>query len=272
MGRRRDKEDTFEDFPEDLKNDLDETEQTQDESTEEDLDDETEDLDEGLDSDDDILGGDDLPNNPMALANQISKESDTVKHFKDMPKETRFSFLNETDKVEIKHFARTYRNWNYIKKILDLRIQEDKEKQKAKLSIKEIETREDFKEYLEVTNREYLIRVLEDINDDDLSDLIRFIKEDVKENYFQNTIENQKEKMDTLFEEYREQSDTPSYIDDMDNLGKVVDTTVVSMGYKGNAAQHSVMTINAVKNEDIQKTAQEKSSFSFLDAIKRRFG
>ena len=215
--------------------------------------------------------GDEMPENAMGLAHQINKESETIKAFKDMPRETRFSFLDHEDKQEIKHHARSYRTWKYIEKIISLRVEEDKKRKEILTNLKNISTKEYLKSYLKNINREYLISVVEDLTEDEIKDIVAYIKT-IKPNYMLETIEQKKQKMDLLYNEYKETDTKPEYIDDMDNLGKIVDTSIISMGYKGNAAQHSVMTINAVKNEDIRKEVEEKTKFSLLDAFKRRLG
>jgi len=213
---------------------------------------------------------DDMPMNPMGLAHQINKESETVKHFKDMPKETRNAFLDKEDKGEIKHHARAYRTWHYIEKILELRIEEDKLRKEVISKISNIETKEQLKEYLRFMKRDYMLNNVDDLDPADLDFLIADIKL-LKPNNMLETIEKKKAEITQLYLEYNVNSKTPDYVDDMDNLGKVVDTTILSMGYKGNAAQHSVMTIQAIKNEDVMRDVEKKSSWSLLDSIKRKF-
>lgn len=217
------------------------------------------------------ISGDEMPENAMGLAHQINKESETIKAFKDMPRETRFSFLDNEDKAEIKHHARSYRTWKYIEKIIFLRVQEDKKRKLILSNLKKIDDKKILIQYLKDINRDYLISVVEDLTKEELIQIIEFVKK-IKPNYMLETIEQKKQKMDLLYNDYKLIDTKPEYIDDMDNLGKVVDTSIISMGYKGNAAQHSVMTINAVKNEDIRKEVEEKTKFSLLDAFKRRLG
>lgn len=244
------------------------------------LDEEDEDLEDEDDEDEnvpsdaddkDVIEPDIMPENPMALAYQINKESETIKSFKDLPKEVRFSFLDSTDKVEVKHHARAYRNWKYIEKIIRLRTLEDENKLEYYNKYKLVKCRDDFKQLLKDINKDHLIAVVEDLEDDELDKFIKQLKQ-IKPNYMLDLIEKNKEKNKMIYETYEYENTMPSYIDDMDNLGKVSDTTIISMGSGGKAAQHSIMSINAVKNENIEKQAQEKTRFSLLDSIKRRFG
>lgn len=258
MARKKKQEEEF-DF------DLEDEDEDEPEMDEEDLD-EPEDANEN-----DIVNPDVMPENPMALAYQINKESDTIKSFKDLPKETRFSFLDSVDKLEIKHHARAYRNWKYIEKIIRLRTLEDDNKLDTYNKMKLVKDKDMLRQYLKEINKDHLISVLEDMDDDDVTKCIERIKE-LKPNYILELIEKNKLKNKMIYDTYETENVMPNYIDDMDNLGKVADTTIISMGYKGNAAQHSIMSINAVKNEDIQKVANEKTKFSLLDSIKRRFG
>jgi len=224
-----------------------------------------------INTDNNSLDESEMPSTPMGLAHQITKESDTVKNFKELPREVKLSFLDNNDKVEVKHHARAYRTWRYIEKIIDLRIAEDNQIKDTKTIMTEIKSKEDFMEYLKNNKRGYLINDLEDLKKEDIDKLLKHITK-LKTNTFLETIEDKKDSIKDLYEDYREQNETPQYIDDMDNIGKVMDTTVVSMGYKGNAATHSVMTINAVKNENIEKDLREKTKFSLLDSIKNKFG
>jgi len=214
---------------------------------------------------------DDTPVNPMGLAHQISKESETVKHFKELPREVKYSFLDGEEKRDVKHFARTYRNHQYIEKIIDLRVKEDERLRHARKKVVDIKNRDDLMKYFKACNRDYLLNDIIDLKDSEVDLLIAHVST-LKHNYLLDTIENNKDEIKELYNQYQQENNVPKYIDDMGNIGKVVDTSISSMGYKGNASQHSVMTINAVKNEDIQKVAAEKSSFSFMDAIKSKFG
>ncbi len=213
---------------------------------------------------------DDMPMNPMGLAHQINKESETVKHFKDMPKETRNAFLDKEDKSEIKHHARAYRTWHYIEKILELRVEEDKLRKEVISKIQNIKTKEQLKEYLKFMKRDYMLNNVDDLTDEDVALLVEHVLL-LKPNNMLETIEKKKAEISLLYTKYNINSKTPEYVDDMDNLGKVVDTTILSMGYKGNAAQHSVMTIQAIKNEDVMRDVEKKSTWSLLDSIKRKF-
>jgi len=214
---------------------------------------------------------DDSPSDSLGLATQISKESDTSKAFKELPKEVRYSFYDKVDKNEVKHFSRAYRTHQYIEKIIDLRIEEDKKASKARMSIKEVKDKLSLKKYFENVGRSYLLADIEDFNEDDFKKIFVYIKK-LKPNHLLKTIDDNKKNITKLYNEYNEVNNIPSYIDDMGNIGKIVDTSVTSMGFKGNASQHSIMTIQAVKNEDIQKKAESKRAFGFMDAIKNKLG
>lgn len=251
-----------------------------DEEDDEDMDEEEQDT--GLDDDDLDIPDEDIdnnnydddesvPDNPMGLAHQISKESETVKQFKELPREVKYSFYDQQEKADIKHYARTYRTWKYIEKIIDIRSKEDNGKVDYRENLKNISNKDDLKEYLRNNNRDYLINDIDDMPDEEVDRMIEHFKL-VKANYFLESVESRKNVYNELYEEYREENNIPNYIDDMGNIGKVMDTSLASMGFRGNAAQHSVMTINAVKNEDIQKAAEEKTKFSLLDTIRRKLG
>jgi len=235
-----------------------------DESLEDDLD-----FDEK--SDGEAPSFEDAPVNPLAFAHQMSKESDTSKNFKELPREVKYSFFDNNDRVDVKHFSRTYRNHHYIEKIIDLRVKEDAKLHETKKNVNRIDSREELIEYFKACNRDYLINDILDLSGAEIAKLIIHVK-GLKHNYFLDTIEKNKTNIKQLYDAYDFENGTPEYIDDMGNIGKIMDTSITSMGYKGNAAQHSVMTIQAVKNEDIQKVAEEKRSFGFMDAIKKRLG
>ena len=148
---------------------------------------------------------------------------------------------------------------------------EDKKISEVKMNIKDIKSKEQLVKYLEDTNRDYLIHDIDDLEKEEIQKILTHIQK-IKPNYFMQTNTRNKEHFEKLYDSYNIENEAPKYIDDMGNVGRVVTNSIVSMGHKGNAAQHSVMTINAVKNEDIEKKAEDKSSFSFLDAIKKRIG
>jgi len=239
-----------------------EQEETQQEEQEEEFD---------YNEDADVPQMDDSPVDSLGLAKQISKESETAKNFKELPNEVKYSFYDINEKQDVKHFSRTYRNHKYIEKIIDLRVKEDERLKKVRKKVVNIKNNADLKEYFKASNRAYLINDLKDISIKDKIKLYEHVKK-LKHNYLLDTIEDNKEQIKDLYLEYNKLHDTPSYIDDMGNIGKIIDTSITSMGFKGNAAQHSVMTINAVKNEDIQKTAEKSRSFGFMDAIKNKLG
>jgi len=214
---------------------------------------------------------DDEPVSSLGLAHQISKESDTIKHFKELPREVKYSFLDSEEKREVKHFARTYRSHQYIEKIIDLRVKEDERLRETKQNVNKIKTREDLLDYFKNRSRDYLINDILDLSKESINKLIVHVQ-GLKKNYFLDAIEQNKENIKTLYNNYEEETGTPSYIDDMGNIGKVVDTSISSMGYKGNASSASVMTIQAIKNEDVQKVTAEKRQFGFMDAIRKKLG
>lgn len=224
-----------------------------------------------LDDDNNVEFENENPVNPMGLANLISKESDVIKNFKEMPKEVRFSFLDHNDKADIKHFARAYRNWKYIDKIITLRDMEDKKINTKQLKIYDVNSKEQIIKYLNQEKKDYLIPIVKNMEDEELKSFLTYLKT-LHPDYYMTTFKNVKDDIDELYNNYNITHEVSSDVDDMDNLGKVVDTSISSMGYKGNAASHAVMTIQAVKNEDVTKVAEEKTKFSFLDSIKRRFG
>ena len=236
------------------------------------IDESEEDLDLDLDEgEEDLDLDDDIPENPMGLAHQISKESAAAKNFKELSREVKYSFLDGEDKREVKHFANTYRNWKYIEKIIDLRGEEDIGVSDHRQNLVLIKDANTLKTYFEDIGRHYLVTDIEDLEEEDLKKLVEHVKT-LKENKFLQSLDNKKERMKNLYEDYNELHKTPDYIDDMGNMGKIMNTSITSMGYKGNAAKHSVMTINAVRNEDIQRVSEEKAEFSFMDAFKKKFG
>lgn len=231
------------------------------------------DLDYDYLSDSKIKDFDDLsdtpPVNALGFAHEFAKESGSAKHFKEIPKEIRTSFLNEEDKNAVKHHARTFRNWKYIEKILKLREREDD--YKSQLDVFTIKDKETLIQYLQSTNRDYLIRVVDDLEQEEIKQLVTHITKELKPFKLQDIVLRKKQELKDIVTEYDELYQTPEYIDDMDNSGKMFDTIIVSYGKDGKGASHSIMQINAVKNEDIQKDTNEQRKFSLLDSIKRRF-
>ncbi len=212
----------------------------------------------------------DMPANPMGLAFYTNKESETAKSFKELPKETRYSYLTTDEAKEIQHRVNTYRDFKYIQKILSLRQKEDQRLLAVRKELKTVATLTDLKEYIKSINRHYLLDTIEDMEEEEINLLLEDVK-CVKKTYFPLTLDSRKKEITDIYEEFKSEDDTPSHIDDMGNVSKIVALDISSMGRGGKAAQHSVMTINAVKNEDIEKDIKEKTSFSFLDAIKKRF-
>ena len=234
-----------------------------------------EEYDEDLDYEEDSKEvpefNEDEPQDSLALANQISKESETARAFKELPKEVKFSYYDKRDKEEVKHFSRAYRTHQYIEKLIDLRMKEDERLAKARINIKKVNDKQKLKEYLRSIGRSYLLNDIDDLTNKELGKIYEYIQK-LKPNYLLETIEDNKKEVSNLYQEYNIENQVPEYIDDMGNIGKIMDTSLTSMGFKGHASQHSIMTIQAVRNEDIQVKAEKKRAFGFMDAIKNKLG
>ena len=213
----------------------------------------------------------DIPSNPMALAHQITKESDVSKYHKELPREARMSFYNKTDADDVKHFARAYRDRKYIDRIIDIRTKQN-DKRKTRLELMQgIESKEQLIEYFKETGHHYLINDVNDLTDEELVKVILHIKNNCRRNLFEEKIQKEKMETEQIFIEYNAEHNQPEYIDNVGNIGKIIDTSITSMGLHGNASKSSIMTIQAVKNENIEKSVEDKTRFSLLDSIKKRF-
>ena len=254
MAKKKNKQEFEEDFKDE--------EDFEDESAEDNFVDEP-DPNENVDSD--------SPINPIGMAYLINKESDTAKHFVELPREIRNSFLDATEKADVRHHARSYRNWKYICKTIELRDEEDKKLYSNNIKLETIKSKEGIIEYLQSQSKDYLITIVNEMEEKDLTKFLKHIGM-LSPDYYATTFENKKNKINSLYETYNLINNVPKVVDDMDNLGKNIDTAIGSMGFKGNAVNSGIMTINAVKNEDISKSSEERTKFSILDSIKRKFG
>ena len=217
----------------------------------------------------DVSDNDDIGSS-MQLAANINRQSDSAKFYKELPQEVKYSFLEQDEKNEIKHFSRTYNDSRYIEKTIQLREHEDNLMITQLNTRPFIKTREDIKIYLNGIHRGYLNNIIDNLKEEDLNLLLNQIPK-LEKNYILENNVNTKTYIEGIYKKYNEENIVPSHIDDVGNAHKILSTAVVTQGYKGNAAKHTVMTISAVRNEDVQIRTEEKTKFDIVDKILKKF-
>lgn len=202
---------------------------------------------------------DNTATNALHYASIVSTPSETAKHFKDMPKEARYSFFEKDEAKEIKHWDKVYRNYNYMKKVLSLQAQEDIEILNNRISLYKIKSKQDLYEYCKVNHNLISFNKIK-YNDKIIIEILNYIKE-MKDNGFYEDIKNQNENVTSIYSKYRKDNELPQYIDDLGMAGNIFSSSIVSMGREGNERHAQVMTINATKDIDMKKEQEERTDY-----------
>lgn len=213
----------------------------------------------GIDFDDSVV------NNSLQFASMISKPSDTADKFQHVPKEVRYSFYDDIEKKDIKHWAATYHRYNYLKKILALQAREDEIVIANRLTLYEIENEKDFEEYCKENNILICFQEIKNANPELMNQVLTYIK-NLKRSGYYDDIQNQNDIITEIFNEYRDLNSLPKYIDDLGMTGNILTTSLASMGHKGNERYATVTQIQATKDIDAKAEMSEKTEY------KNKFG
>ena len=233
---------------------------SEDETGEEDEDDldEKEDGDEDLDND--IPEQDDITSS-LQLANKTLQSSEIVKQLPEALPEIRIAFLKEGAAKEVKHSAKNYDNFRYIRKILKLQKYEDDLLIKNRKKLYQLKTHEDLKIYLKNINRSYLYTMLE--NSGQL-DVAIAASAEIKENGLAQDYQNITNNLHSLYLKYNKDYGKLEDVDDTGQIQNIAMESIVSSGTGGNERQALISTIASTKNLDTESSkvkAQRERSF-----------
>ena len=221
----------------------------------EDYEDEDEDIQDNFDD----FSSDNTATNALHYASIVSTPSETAKHFKHIPKESRYSFFEPDEVKEIKHWDKNYRNYQYMKKVFALQQKEDIDILNNKLKLYEIKNKQDLKEYCKANHLLVTYNKIKD-NQQLIKELLGYIST-IKKSGFYEDIKNQNECIVDIYNNYRNENEISLYIDDLGMAGNIFANSIVSMGRTGNERHAQVMTISATKDIDMKKQQEEKTEY-----------
>ena len=129
--------------------------------------------------------------NSLQLANKTLEPSKIVKQLPEALPEIRIAFLDTRAAKEVKHSAKNYDNFRYIRKILHLQKMEDDKLIQNQKKLYSMKTNEELKDYLQSTNRSYLYTILQESNQLHIAlDAAKHIKPSGLAQDFQNITQN----------------------------------------------------------------------------------
>lgn len=193
--------------------------------------------------------------NSLQLAQLTTKASEVARQFKEIPKEVKLAFLEEKEKLEIKHSQRNYRNFNYIKKTLRLQKLEDDVMVKNRMAIYKVKNKDELKKYFQNNNLEFVYNMY---SDDEIAEILGYLPE-LKSNGFNEDMKRSSDTIVKIYAEYRKNNAQESYVDDSGHLGDILSTAVDSSGFQGNERMQISTSISATKDIETQQQVREKA-------------
>lgn len=207
----------------------------------------------------------------LELAAKLQEPSIVGKQFKEMSSEVKNAFLTEKQAKEVLHKAKTYRNFQYIRKTLILQRKEDIENLKYQNLLYSIENMEDLKEFFILNNKEYLYRKLQQTNK--LNLLLNYVRK-LRPSGIDEDLGRMAENINFIYSEYKNENKRGEFLDDTGLLGDIISESVISSGTNGNERRASIMTINASQTtttvEDNREYAKEGRVKGILSRIKNK--
>jgi hypothetical protein len=209
-----------------------------------------------------------VPSNSLHLAALAAKDSDTLKHFKELPKEIKHSFYDGADIKEVRHRLKSYKDFMYIRKMLKLQNKEIKNIQKKKKEIYKIKTELELYNYYKSINEVSTFYMIK------RAGLIQQALKDItklEKNGFEEDMINNADLVNHIWKEYGEEYEKPEFIDDVGNLGIALDFSVTSSGRGGNERLAGITAIQATRDIDIQQKNEEKTRHNLFSGFMRKF-
>ena len=246
-----------------------EEEEEEEEKQEEDFDSDDEDFDSDSDDSSNYYGDGEVPSNSLGLAALAAKDSETLKFFKELPKEVKHSFYDDKDLREVRHRLKCFKDFRYIIKNLKIQALEDKKFIENKNKLYTIKTKEQLENYYKNINKYYMYKQIE--NAGMIDQLLEDIKT-IKDNGLSTDLYNSNENVKELFDEYLDINKTPEFIDDVGNLGTVMDYSVTSSGKAGNERLAGITAIQATRDIDLRQKAESQTKYNMLTSFLKKFG
>lgn len=238
------------------------------EEEEEEVEDEDYDYDDDDEPKKDFDDDFETPSNSLALAAMTAKDSETLKNFRELPKEIKHSFYDDRDLREVRHRLKCYKDFMYVRKNLKLQALEDREFINNRNNVYKVKTEKDLEEYYKSINKYHIFKMLQRSNL--ISQALSDIK-NISETGINQDLHNSNERIKELYAEFMDGEQKPEFIDDVGNLGMAMDFSVTSSGKGGNERLAGITAIQATRDMDLKEKSQEKAKYNPLSSFMKRF-
>lgn len=208
-----------------------------------------------------IIDDDEVIDSSLEIGGQIHQQSDIVQKFTQLPKDVKYSKFGKIDIANFTLKSRTYQLWKYMRKIEKVSSSELVELKYKKKEIYEIETLEEFKEYLEETNKGHIwYNLIHQLPKEELIksfDLLLKQLQKAKEDGVLESVYADKDNFKNSYKEYLEENTDSPDIDDFGLMSTMMTLTEVNKASGGWATKQMNTTINVTKEENLQNDVEE---------------
>lgn len=206
-------------------------------------------------------------NTSMQIGAAIHKQSDILKRFPQLAKEVKYSFFNEMDKRHFHMRSKTYQDLNYIKIIFHLSYLENIAAQELRKQLYNLTTKEEFKEYLDATNKTYLWYSFKGLEEEQFDKLLKQLK-DVKEDGIMESIYSQNTFISEVYEKLAEGDIEIDAVDEMGLINDIYTVTEASKAKGGNERKSINTTIAITSEQNEREEQQERGENAFISKVK----
>jgi len=197
----------------------------------------------------------------LEIGGQIHQQSAIIKKFVQLPKDVKYSKFNRIDIANFTLKSRTYGLYKYMHKVEIISKKEIEDIKEIKKEIYYIETLEEFKDYLENTNKAHIWYNLNaNYTKDELLIKFEILKEQLKTALKEGVLESvysDKVVFNNAYEQYLQASDSDPNIDDYGLMCTMMTLTEVNKASGGWATKQMNTTINITKEENLRDEAEE---------------
>ncbi len=198
----------------------------------------------------------------LEIGGQIHQQSTTVKRFYQLPKDVKYSNFGRIDLANFNLKSRTYDLFQYVRKVQNMAKYEIQIVKENRKDFYDIETLEDFKEYLKQNNKLYLWESLRNLPKEEIEKEWKTLKQQLtytKESGFVEYLYGDNENFEQGFELHNSNYDKElNLVDDFGLLSSMMTLTEANKAQRGWATKMMNTTISETKNEDLSNEVEER--------------
>ena len=200
--------------------------------------------------------------NSLEIGGQIHLQSDIIKkNFNHLPKDVKYSKFGKIDVANFVLKSRTYHLWNYVNKCTYISKYELQSAKESRKKIYDIQTKQDFKDYLESIGKIYIwhsfLELTPEEFDDKFSKILIQLKE-VREDGMINSLYGERERFYNAYDKYKSLKSESEYVDDYGLMNTMMTLTEVQKAKDGWGMGSMNTTINVTREENPKADSEEK--------------